>query len=344
MTETVKKGTGKDQIRFAPPKRVVSDFVRPDVKELLDNWKTKGDLVKKIKSAEKLAVFYHTITPDDAMDLLKMNDTGKNRHIKWKKLENYVRAKKNKKWKEKNGDTIRISKTFKLLDGQHKLWAIVISGIPCDYIIATGLDDDVASFIDIGANRSAADITSINGYQNHDNALAYAIKCIILFERKSIFKGGVSIDEVPNYEVNEWQQDQARMERMVRDLEMIKSTWIPWKKDFFTAPQWLAILYILRTIPGQQKNAIDFLAQFAEGSNLTRNSPIKIARSYFENNLEQFTKYKSRKRTSFPILTIKVKVLFAAWDLWLDGATVSKIDIDEVNVEIKKPSWKKRTY
>jgi hypothetical protein len=78
-------------------------------------------------------------------------------------------------WLEDNGDTIRISKSGVLLDGQHRLSAIVKSGISLKLTIAYDIVDNAFEFIDIGTARHAGDVLSISGVKK-PNVMASIIK------------------------------------------------------------------------------------------------------------------------------------------------------------------------
>lgn len=332
----------KEPTRIVPVNRPVREKIEKiNYAEIIEDWEVKTNIIDLIKRNDPNKWIKIKITPDMALDILTLNDMEHNRHLKEKKIREYTKSMKDRTWKEGNGDTIRISKDMKLLDGQHRLWSIWLSKRSIEYIIVTGLPPDAFAYIDIGANRTAADITSINGYQVYDNQLAYAIKQIILFEKRGIVKSAISSNDIPNSEVNDWQQDNARMEWMLTALNMIKATWMEHNKKFFTVPQYLAIFFVLSNLPNRKRDAKDFMDKFAEGVDLARTSPIKVARGYFENDMAQFVKNKKRNRVTRNILAIKWKVLFKAWDLWLDGATCSQIDIDLVNEVVKRPNWKR---
>ena len=61
-----------------------------------------------------------------ALELLKANST--NRELRNHVVEGYVDQMKKGQWREDTGETIKISKTGRLLDGQHRLNAIVKFG------------------------------------------------------------------------------------------------------------------------------------------------------------------------------------------------------------------------
>lgn len=69
------------------------------------------------------------------------------------------------RWRE-NGDTLKQDADGLLLDGQHRLTAIVRSGVSLWLPVAKGVDPEVFSTIDVGRKRSPGDIMSIGGFPN----------------------------------------------------------------------------------------------------------------------------------------------------------------------------------
>lgn len=56
-----------------------------------------------------------------------------------------------------NGDAIRWSDQGVLLDGQHRLWAVVESGITIESLVVRGLRESAQETMDVGARRSLKD-------------------------------------------------------------------------------------------------------------------------------------------------------------------------------------------
>jgi hypothetical protein len=105
-----------------------------------------------------------TITPEMAQKILNEKNT-LNRPLSDKHVAKLVDEIREGRWRV-NGDTIRMGKT-RLLDGQHRLWAIVLSGIPVQTFLVEGLDDDVFQTIDgLHRRRTAADTLSLRGERN----------------------------------------------------------------------------------------------------------------------------------------------------------------------------------
>jgi hypothetical protein len=118
------------------------------------------------------------VTPKLAEAYLEANDG--NRTLSAGRVRAYADAMTRGEWKQ-NGDVIRIAKTGRLLDGQHRLAAICKSGTSQRFIVVRGLPDDVFDTIDTGAARVAADILSIKGFKN-STAVAGAIRLFLTWK------------------------------------------------------------------------------------------------------------------------------------------------------------------
>lgn len=102
------------------------------------------------------------ITPETARAWLKSNNG--NRPIDKRAVRRYAEAMARGEWLI-NGDTIRFSAAGKLLDGQHRLSAIIEANTPIECVIVRGLDDNVFETIDQGKRRSVGDVLFIDGYK-----------------------------------------------------------------------------------------------------------------------------------------------------------------------------------
>jgi hypothetical protein len=104
-----------------------------------------------------------TITPQIAARLLESNIA--NRPLTEMHVAFLVKEMRSGRWKV-NGDMIRISKRHVIIDGQHRLHAIVKSGITIQSWVMRGLSDDVFDTIDVGKRRSAGDTLGCRGEKN----------------------------------------------------------------------------------------------------------------------------------------------------------------------------------
>lgn len=104
-----------------------------------------------------------TMTPELASHYLSNNPS--NRPMSPRRVSQFAAMMANGQW-ALNGETVVISATGRLLDGQHRLAAVVEHGHAVPMLVVTGALDSTFSTIDIGAKRTAGDILSISGFSN----------------------------------------------------------------------------------------------------------------------------------------------------------------------------------
>lgn len=104
------------------------------------------------------------ISPKMAQKLLTGNHS-KNRKIKKQVVESYRRQMEKGLWCANNGEGIKISDTNKIIDGQHRLLAIIAYGKPVEILVFTGIPESSMGSIDDGMKRTLADAMTIYGKQ-----------------------------------------------------------------------------------------------------------------------------------------------------------------------------------
>lgn len=98
------------------------------------------------------------IEPETAAKWLEKNDAGRNLRLSVVKL--YAEEMASGAWKI-NGETIKFSSDGGLLDGQHRLNACVLAGVPFASYVIRGVSAAAFDTMDTGRNRSAKDILDI---------------------------------------------------------------------------------------------------------------------------------------------------------------------------------------
>lgn len=105
------------------------------------------------------------VTPMQAALWLELNNH--NRPMQYERAVALAGAIKRGEWAV-NGDAIRFSTAGKLLDGQHRLQAIVLAGVPVKTLIVRGLAPDSFATIDTNRNvRTARDVMALSGVLNY---------------------------------------------------------------------------------------------------------------------------------------------------------------------------------
>lgn len=100
------------------------------------------------------------ITPTKAKEYLERN-TQNYRKLDMAKVRMYSDEMKAGRW-QLNGESLRFSKSGVLLDGQHRLAAIIRANVPVKTAVVYDVDDDVTIY-DVGTNRSQCQILAANG-------------------------------------------------------------------------------------------------------------------------------------------------------------------------------------
>lgn len=120
------------------------------------------------------AAFVH-VTPEIAARWLRQNT--RNRTIRQHLVDRFTRDMQAGEW-HLDGAPIRFAPDGTLLDGQHRLTAIVSTGITVPIPVVRGIDPSAQAVMDTGAARTAADALSIDGRENASTLAATAALAI----------------------------------------------------------------------------------------------------------------------------------------------------------------------
>lgn len=225
-------------------------------------------------------------------------------------------------WKS-SGDPIRISKTGRLLDGQHRLMAIVKSDTSNEFVVISELEDEVFDVIDTGKNRNAADMLKISNISN-GNTIAGIIKLVIAYEKELSLLGAASTHQkqfnAPFKVLERYNTDPLHWQETHRNASRY------YEKSKLLYPSEYGLLYhIFSKI--KRSDAEEFLEKLSAGIDLKENDPILLLRN-------RLIEYKSNKfRVSFKL---KLGLIFIAWNHYRKGNELKMLRFN-VNSELVKP-------
>lgn len=111
------------------------------------------------------------ITPEMALQWL--DERAPNRSVSDIVVQRYARDMKNGEWKL-NGESIVFDKQGRLMDGQHRLWAVITAGASIKSVVVWGTDSDAIETIDSGRKRRFSDALQIEGSANAREVAAAA--------------------------------------------------------------------------------------------------------------------------------------------------------------------------
>lgn len=164
-----------------------------------------------------------TITPEIAKDMLAKNT--RNRRLCQNTVAGLADKIKNGYWEDANGETIKIRKDGSTADGQHRLYAVVVSGVPIITWVITGLDNNVGRGIDVGRKRNVADVARLeSGDSWYNNSKVALIRFMFLFNN-------------PSYKFNSSvMQEIVNRDPQVKDRINYAYTNVTTEKNFCSAP------------------------------------------------------------------------------------------------------------
>jgi hypothetical protein len=127
------------------------------------------------------------VTPEMAADWLEQNE--KNRTLSKGVVGQLVDDIRHDRW-VLNGETIKFDINGRLIDGQHRLHAVVQSNTPVDMMVIRGLSPESQLTIDIGRPRTAGGQLQVTGVPNANNLASIAASLIRLQECPHVIWGG----------------------------------------------------------------------------------------------------------------------------------------------------------
>jgi len=102
---------------------------------------------------------FKLITPEIAQKWLELNVQNRNKRGWW--INALAQMIKRGEWITTH-QGVAFSKSGNLIDGQHRLQAIVESNIPVEMLVVTGITDEAYKVLDNGIKRTLSDLTGIN--------------------------------------------------------------------------------------------------------------------------------------------------------------------------------------
>lgn len=204
-----------------------------------------------------------TITPKMAGEMLKGNR--RNRNVSTTHVNRLAAAILAGEWKL-NGDAIRFNGND-LIDGQHRLNAIIKAGKAVKTLVITELDSDVFDSIDIGKVRSSANTLETIGEKNC-NVLAAALRNL-----RNILAGKVMFGEsITNVEIMKGLAEHPELRSScsrIINMKVVKG---------LLPSGWATALHYLFSRKDETMAELFFHA-LETGSNLTSTDPIHLLRN-----------------------------------------------------------------
>lgn len=231
------------------------------------------------------------ITPEIAAEMLKKN-TG-NRVISSPHLDFLIHQMKNGKWKN-SGDPIRIARNGRILDGQHRLSAVIKSEVTIEALVIRDMEEEVFDVIDTGKMRCAGDVLTIAGILNGRSVAAIS-KGFLLYRRGYYTLDNVKDAKLSHADVLEFAaKNNDQLQDVTRHAEGLYRMF-----KGLALREYGVLLMIFSEI--SQDDAYEFLGRLSDGSMLEQKSPILLLRNKLIDNASNPAKLPMKAKLSLCI-------------------------------------------
>jgi hypothetical protein len=242
-----------------------------------------------------------TIDPATAELWLRRNTH--NRNIRPKHVQALAHAMASGQW-ALNGESIIFDPNGVLVDGQHRLLAVVESGATIQSVVVRNVDMSTQITVDVGARRAFQDVLKWMGETDATN-LAAAVRSLHRFKYGDGYSTTSNSDRFTYADLlNTLDQFPGIRQSVDVSRRLRKALPVP-------AGPMAGLHYLLWELSPLDANA--FYDRMADGVELTASDPIYMLRRAFLNDAKSNAKFTVRHRLA---LTIK------AWNLWISGEQV----------------------
>lgn len=164
---------------FSKPETLIFDLTNPKPKDLLSLKEAFENSIKGDREFGALPVItgWNEVTPSIALELLKRNRPGVNRKVDPATIFYYAKQMTEDEWKA-TGQPVLIDRDGHLVDSQHRLWAVVISGATIKTFVVTEIEPipNLFAYIDNSRPRTAASALQTSGLNGVSATIAKVVK------------------------------------------------------------------------------------------------------------------------------------------------------------------------
>lgn len=242
------------------------------------------------------------ITPERARNMLRKNR--KNRRIRPRLVKELSAAIERGEWRF-DGSPIRFDEEGYLLDGQHRLLAVVEAAQAVELLVVRGVPAQAQMVMDTGAKRSFADQLAIDG-EAHALILASAAKVVWRWRNGYLGSKGYFAPKPTFAQLYTVLEDNDRLRLSVKAVANSLRRHVPMPPGPLAAAR--AILLEIN-----EEDADHFFASLVDGTNLTKTDPVYRLREMLNENKRSRARYDSDSLLA---------LMFKAWNAYRVGKPI----------------------
>lgn len=250
-------------------------------------------LAKKMLATGKSIVDEKTDKPP-ATNSSKKRVKKDNRNISVAYVKRLAQAMERGEW-GLNAMPIVLDKKGKVIDGQHRLSAVIIYKKPVRMTIAYGVDNDAIKTIDIGRKRTPADMLSLRG-EKDCNVLASAVRLLNSYKEKNMNSVTCNTAYISPLQTEHILGENPGLRESVLFASGNKKA-----VQLILTPSIIVTFHYIFGRKGA-KNRDIFFDSLIGGANLGKNNPIYILRQIL---LERRVRYSTKDKPMICCLIIK---------------------------------------
>ncbi len=160
-----------------------------------------------------------TITPSKASELLEANTT--NRPLSRAVVRSFAEAMRRGDWVVTH-QGIAFDINGVLVDGQHRLAAIIEADVPVELTVFTEVNEDTFDVLDTGKRRNAADVLAIEG-EKSSTMLAAMVRTVWLYENRPDLNWSGGGAAVTNHQIVQTLEQHPKLRDFVSVGEQIST-------------------------------------------------------------------------------------------------------------------------
>lgn len=247
------------------------------------------------------------VTPDEAKKWLEKNSN--NRHLSNRIVDFYTSQMRTGSW-HLTGDTVKFDPDGNLLDGQHRLYAVIAYGKPVMMMIAYNIAKEAFNVLDTGKVRSAGDVLSIKDF-GRPTSLASAIRQILLFQKGAFGEKNSKASGITNAQILDFAEKNQALSEVVTYCSGVH-------KQFraLSTPNLVMLYHVLSK--KSVSDADKFFEGYGLGIDLGVTSPIRLLRDRLLRDMTNKTKLSGRD---------KMALFIYAWNAYRLGERKAQLTL-----------------
>ena len=261
-----------------------------------------------------------SVTPAMAMKFLQ--DNTQNRPISRTFVKRFAKAMREGKW-QINGESIVFADDGTLLDGQHRLQAILDSGKTISMTVTRGVSKDSFKTIDIGRKRTGADAlaTYDEKFSKNRGVIAAAITTIVHFGDNGVYDASARGEAFPHSDLIDFAEKNYK--QLSRAVEHTQG--LTWARKLVPFSCLVALFFLFnRKDPYEAET---FFHKLNTGEGMLRNDPVNLLRNRLMEIRSAGGVFRSRE---------VIPYLVKAWELVREGKEVKQLHVKADYIPVVK--------